>query len=51
MCVLEMDFPVKSLGLLQWSDINNHVIYEEIFRLMITFFNYKDNVTRVSQIF
>ena len=30
---------------------NNLVIYEDVYRLMITFFIYKDNVFRISQIF
>ena len=30
---------------------NNLLIYEELYRLMITFFIYKDNVFRISQIF
>ena len=46
MCVFEMDFLVKYLDMLQWPEKNIHVIYEEMYRLMITFFNYKFNVRK-----
>ena len=52
MCALEMDFPVK------WPEKNatmarknNLVLYKEVYRLMIKFFIYKDDVFQISEIF
>ena len=49
-CLIQMDFPIKKLGILKWPEKNNFVIYEEVYRFMITFLIYKDNVFWVSQI-
>ena len=44
-------FSDKIVGHATMDRKNNLVIYEEIHRLMITFFIYKDNLFWVSQIF
>ena len=44
-------FSGKIVGHASMTRKNNLVPYEEVYRLMITFFIYKDNVFRISQIF
>ena len=44
-------FPVQIVGNATMATRNNTEIYEEVYRFMITFFIYKDNVFRISQIF
>ena len=44
-------FSGKIVGYAKIARKNNLVIYEEVYRLIITFFIYKDNAFRISQIF
>ena len=50
MCVLEVNFPVI-VGNATMARKNNFVIYEEVYRVMITILIYQDNVFQISQIF
>ena len=44
MRVIEMDKSGKIAGHAKMTRKNKHIIYEEVYRLMITFFYYKDNI-------
>ena len=45
------EFSAKIVGHAKISRKSNLVIYEEVYRLITTFFLYKDNAFRISQIF